>query len=72
MISKAPGEKELDLLSRLYKEEYGHFSAHPDKAKAILSVGEYEHMKELDEITLAANTVVASTIINFDEFVMKR
>ena len=40
--------------------------------KSILAAGEYPVDKLLNPVELAASTIVASTVMNFDEFVIKR
>lgn len=72
LISKRPNDEQLTLLEEMYEEEYEMFSENESKVEGILKVGEYQHVQEMDYAALAANTMIASTIMNFDEFVMKR
>ena len=46
--------------------------AHADDAAKVLAVGEAVADPALDRVELAAATMVASAVMNFDEFVMVR
>lgn len=72
LTSRKPSEKELRILKDLYQQEYQDFRNNPKRVKAILASGEYPVDKSLNPVELAANTIVASTVMNFDEFVIKR
>lgn len=72
LISRAPRTNELEVLVQLYNQEIADFKNNPKRAKELLSVGEYPVNQQLDKAQLAALTVVASTVMNFDEFVIKR
>ncbi len=72
LTSRLPDPKEKLVLKELYDEELKDFSRNPKRMKSILSVGEYPLDKTLDPAQLAAGTIVASTVMNFDEFLIKR
>ncbi|MFN4144742.1 MAG: DUF1553 domain-containing protein [Runella sp.] len=72
LISRPPRTSEEAVLEQLYKQELTDFKKTPQRARELLSVGEYPHNDQLDKAQLAALTIVASTIMNFDEFVIKR
>ncbi|MFK7844149.1 MAG: DUF1553 domain-containing protein [Rhodothermales bacterium] len=72
LTSRYPEPHEKELLTHLYAEEQKVFVADKEEAKALLAVGEYPRDPSLDEAEVAARTVVASTILNFDEAYMKR
>lgn len=72
LTSRAPTRRETAILKELYTQEITDFKNDPSRAKAILTVGEYPINKKLNPIELAAATIVASTVMNFDEFVIKR
>jgi cytochrome c553 len=72
LTSRPPRQSELEAMTQLYQEEYQDFSKNPKRADELLSVGEYPVDKSLNKNELAAMTIVASTIMNFDEFVIKR
>ncbi len=72
LTSRQPSSNELAILKDLYQEEYQDFSAHPTRAKQLIAVGEFPTDQNLNSVALATNTIVASTIMNSDEFVIKR
>ena len=49
-----------------------YFQANPEGAKAFLGVGEKPVDATLEGNDVAATTVVAETLMCFDDFVMKR
>ncbi|CAN5834960.1 DUF1553 domain-containing protein [soil metagenome] len=72
LTSRAPRPKELTLLQQLYAEELADFRKKPERVPELLSVGEAARDTALNAEELATCTIIASTIMNFDEFVMKR
>lgn len=72
LTSRLPDPKEKMVLKELFEEELKDFSQNPKRMKSILAVGEYPLDKTLDPAQLAAGTIVASTVMNFDEFLIKR
>lgn len=72
LVGRFPRPEELESLTQLYQTEEEKFSAQPDVIAEWLSPGESEVNKNLDQIELATCTFVALTIMNFDEFVIKR
>ena len=72
LISRSPRKEELSILQNLYEEELQHFRRNPKRTSQILSVGEYPVNRSLNQAEVATYGVLASTIMNFDEFVMKR
>lgn len=72
LTSRLPDPKEKTVLKELYDEELKDFSHNPKRMKSILAVGEYPLDKTLNPAQLAAGTIVASTVMNFDEFLIKR
>ncbi|HEV7351350.1 DUF1553 domain-containing protein [Telluribacter sp.] len=72
LTSRLPRPSELALLKQLYAEEYQDFQKNKGRAQQLLRVGEYSRDKSLDPVELATSTIVASTLMNFDEFVIKR
>jgi hypothetical protein len=71
-MSRQPKPPELALLLQLFTEENTDFGRNPRRASDIISTGESPYDTRLDKAQLAAYAVVASTLMNFDEFVMKR
>ena len=72
VVSRPARPQEVKLLKQLYTEELASFRKNPERAQELLSVGEYPVDKKLDQAELAAWTVVTSTIMNFDEAIVKR
>lgn len=63
---------ELKVLTELQKSEFEKFKTNTAKAKGWISIGEHKIDPEDDIALVAANAVVASTIINSDAFITKR
>ena len=72
IVSRPARPQELALLQQLYVEELADFKKNPKRAQELLTVGEYPVDKAQNPAELAAWTVVASTIMNFDEAIVKR
>ncbi len=72
LASRDPSPAELKILSELYSNEEAEFRSKPSKAKQLLSVGESPCNPKLEPGRLAAYTVVAGTVMNFDEVLIKR
>lgn len=65
-------DKELQLLADLRSEEYDKFKTNGQKSEGWLNTGEFRITDVNDEASVAANAVVASTIINSDAAITKR
>lgn len=72
LTSRPPAASELSALKGLYDAELSRFRQDPAAALALLSTGEHPRDPALDPAETAALAVVASTILNFDEAVVKR
>ncbi|QRQ99878.1 DUF1553 domain-containing protein [Dyadobacter sandarakinus] len=72
LTGRSPDQAERDALKELYNQEYEAFSHDPKRVKSVLATGEYPVDKTLNPARLAAGTIVASTVMNFDEFLIKR
>ncbi|NIJ54340.1 hypothetical protein FHS68_003522 [Dyadobacter arcticus] len=72
LTGRKPPQKEVDLLFTLQKLEEDKFRKDPKKAAGWLATGQYKVDKKLDSALLAANSVVASTILNSDACLTKR
>lgn len=72
LCGRAPTTEELQVLLELQTQEWEKFQAQPNKATGWLATGDFELDPEVDPALLAANAVVASTIINADASVIKR
>ena len=72
LTGRTPPSKEVDLLLSLQKNQQKKFKENPQKAIGWLGTGQYVIDKKLDTSLVAANTVVASTILNSDATLTKR
>lgn len=72
LTSRRATTDELQVLNDLLASQQAYFRQHPDRAKAYLQIGQAEPARDFDDGELAAMTVVASTVMNFDDSVMKR
>ena len=72
LTSRKPRHAELTELTHLLDKELAYFKANPEKAAELMTVGEYTRNKDLDATEVAAYTVVASMMMNFDEFTVIR
>jgi Protein of unknown function (DUF1553) len=72
LTGRKPSAKELEILLVLQKNELEKFKASPSKAKGWLDAGIYKVDTKIDGALIAANTVVASTILNSDATITKR
>lgn len=65
-------KEELGILLDLQKEEYGKFKLNKQKTIGWLNTGEFRISNSDDGALVAANAVVASTIMNSDATITKR
>jgi hypothetical protein len=72
LTGRRPQPQEVKLLAALRETEKQKFTAHPEKAKGWLHTGQYVVDKKLDTAWVAANAVVANTILNSDASLTKR
>ncbi|MCF0069109.1 DUF1553 domain-containing protein [Dyadobacter sp. CY261] len=72
LTGRKPPVTEVDLLLALRKTEEDKFRKDPKKTAGWLHTGQHKPDKMLDPALLAANTVVASTILNSDASLTKR
>jgi hypothetical protein len=71
-IGRSPLDSELELLEKLYAEQYSSFQATPAAAEEFLAVGDHRADESLDPAKLAAMTVVAEAVMNHYETVTKQ
>jgi hypothetical protein len=72
LTGRRPMPAEVSLLLDLQQQELKKFRENPEKEKGWLNAGQYKIDKKLDTALVAANTVVASTILNSDASLTKR
>jgi len=64
--------KESQLMTQQYQLAISKYQQQPIAADELLAIGEYPLDESLDKTKTAALTIVANTMINFDEVYMKR
>ncbi len=72
LTGRMPDQSELEVLLEIRRVEFEKFTLHPEKLNGWLTAGDYALNSKVSEAELAANTVVASTIINADATIIKR
>ncbi len=72
LTSRRPRPAERDVLKALYQEQLAIFTQDRPAALALMEIGESPWDDRLDLVVLAASTILANTIMNFDEAVVKR
>ncbi|MEO7299606.1 MAG: DUF1553 domain-containing protein [Verrucomicrobiota bacterium] len=72
VVGRSPLPRENEILRQLYQEQLELFAKNGDAAKKYLATGEHARDAKLPEDRVAAMTVLVNTLMNYDEFVMKR
>lgn len=72
LCSRKPSAHQVALLTRQYELALAKYETAPAAADSILQIGAYPFDNSLDKNQTAALTLVANTIMNFDETYMKR
>jgi Protein of unknown function (DUF1553)/Protein of unknown function (DUF1549)/Planctomycete cytochrome C/Concanavalin A-like lectin/glucanases superfamily len=72
LLSRMPRPEERTILDRFYQQEKKQALQNPRRVAELLRVGEKTYPRTLAVADLAACTMVATTLINFDETLMKR
>lgn len=72
LTGRFPTDKELGVLLGLREQEMQSFSTNPEKMKGWLATGSYPVPDKPDPLPWAANSVVASAILNSDATITKR
>jgi len=72
VTGRRPTQKETTVLKRLYEEQHELFTADPQGTAKLLGVGEAKNDPKLGKPELAASAVLALTVLNHDEAVMRR
>jgi hypothetical protein len=72
LTGRSPDATEGDVVRRLYREQLDYFQESPDAAKQFLQIGELSTADSMSRTKLAALTVVANALMNYDEFVVQR
>jgi hypothetical protein len=72
LTSRHPAKRESELLRDLLVQQTEHYADHGEAAQALLKVGDAVADKGLPAARLAAAAIVANTLLNYDECIMKR
>jgi len=72
LCGRKPKVREVDILNQQYQIALNKYEKTPKEATQLLQVGETVLYKNVDQGQIAALTIVANTLINFDEAYMKR
>ena len=72
VTSRKPSAKELVILKKLFAEQHEFFQGDASAVEQLLKVGEAKNDAKLDPVELAAGTVLAQALFNYDETVMRR
>lgn len=72
LTGRTPSQKELDLLADMRTRQLQRFKAQPEKAEGWLNAGQSRVEGSHDRLAIAANAVVANTILNADATLTKR
>ena len=68
---RRPEPREREILELAYEEQRALFGENPEAARKYLETGEAPVLEDVPMDQLAATAVLASTLMNLDEFVMK-
>ncbi len=72
VAGRLPTQREREILARLHTEQLDRFKASPEAAEKYLALGEAPRDPKLPGADVAATAVLASALLNHDEFVTKR
>ena len=72
VLNRPPDPLERTIIGRLLERQVQLFSATPEAAETYASTGASPRAKDLPAPLVAAATVVVNTLMNHDEFVVKR
>ncbi len=72
LTGRKPTTKELNILVELQNKEHKKFTSNEAKMEGWLHTGEFRVTQEDNKAIIAANAVVASTIMNSDATITKR
>ncbi len=72
LTSRLPSDEESLVLHELFAQQRSYFHENPSRATEFLATGDAQVDPALDAVHLAAMGVVANTLMNYDECVMKK
>ena len=71
-LGRKPQEMELKILSNSFNRYLKTFEEKPENAVSLLRSGYFQKQETTEAKTIAAWTLVASTLLNMDEFVTRQ
>lgn len=71
LTGRSPTVPETETLQALYREQFEIFSRNPESARQLLETGDSRLEPGLDLAQWAAHTMIASTLLSFDESIEK-
>ena len=71
LTSRSPSSAELEVIKLGYEEQLKYFETHPDRIQELMKTGDKPAVDATSK-ERAALTIVVSTLLSFDESVMKR
>jgi Protein of unknown function (DUF1553)/Protein of unknown function (DUF1549)/Planctomycete cytochrome C/Concanavalin A-like lectin/glucanases superfamily len=71
-LSRPARKHEMSLMTELYDAEYQDFMNQKERVSNLLQNGERKILKAENETKLAALIIVANTVLNYDEAIVKR
>ena len=71
-LGRKPQEMELKILSKSFHKYLKNFEEKPENAVSLLRSGHFQKQETTETKTIAAWTLVASTLLNMDEFVTRQ
>ena len=72
VTGRRPRREEVPVFRELFESRLRYFQQHADEASSLLQVGDFDHDSRFDSAVTAAWSIVSNTLMNFDEFYMKR
>ncbi|MFA6946079.1 MAG: PSD1 and planctomycete cytochrome C domain-containing protein [Pedobacter sp.] len=71
IVCRKPSEKEINLLTSYYMDQFNTFKRQQKRAESLLSVGEYPLSERLNKTSVAAMMQVISALYNLEETITK-
>ena len=71
-LSRKPDQREMQILTQLYNEQFENFRSHLTDADELLKAGLFPLDTRISSIDIAAAMMLAQALLNHDECVMKR
>jgi hypothetical protein len=72
LTGRVPDKDEVKILQGLFAEQKARFAKNAEAAQKLIKTGDSKPDTTLEASDVAATTMLVSTLMNFDEFVMKR